>query len=167
MYAAFLGYALIGIDTAYPESGIVDELANDAGKQLFKEATKTCTIQGVFTYMFRTTSTLTKDGRPVAAYLNQAPFDTIVAENRIGTVRPTMPVLVEHAQWDDAIPYDIGKQLAKDWCAKNADAEFRDLFVWTPFLAHALGMTTASGDAANWLNDRFEGKPTTSNCGRF
>ncbi|NGO68715.1 lipase [Streptomyces sp. SB3404] len=164
MYAAFLGYALIGIDTAYPESKIVDELANDAGRKLFEEARTTCTIQAVFSYMFKNTSTLTKDGRPVSAYLNEAPFDRIVAENRIGGIKPAMPVLVEHAVFDDAIPYDIGKRMAKDWCDKGAEAEFRDLFTLSPVLAHAMGMSTASGNAANWLNDRFAGKAANGNC---
>ncbi|MFC7304185.1 lipase family protein [Streptomyces monticola] len=167
LYVAFLGYALIGINTSYPESGIVENLANDKGKQLFEAARKTCTIGAVTSYMFTQSSTLTKDGRPVSAYLNQAPFDKIVAENRIGQAKPSMPVLVEHALLDDAIPYENGKQLAKDWCAKGASAEFRDLIAFTPVGAHAMGALSASGNAANWLNDRFAGKPATGNCGKF
>jgi hypothetical protein len=167
MYAAFLGYALIGINTSYPESKILDELANERGRKLFEEATKTCTIEGVFKYMFTNTSSLTKDGRPVAAYLNQAPFDRIVAENRNGTAKPAMPVLVEHTRFDDAIPYEIGKQLGKDYCSQGANAEFRDLMSFSPFLAHAMAMPVASGNAANWLDDRFKAKPTSGNCGSF
>ncbi|MEU6483505.1 lipase family protein [Streptomyces sp. NPDC046887] len=165
MYAGFLGYALIGIDTAYPESHIGD-LANAAGQQFLEEARKTCTVEAVFKYLFKQSSSLTKDGRPVSAYLSQAPFDRIVAENRIGTAKPAAPVLVQHSAFDDVIPYNVGKQLAKDWCAQGADIEFRDLFVFSPFLAHALGLTSAAGEASNWLADRFAGKPTASNCAK-
>ncbi|NGN65202.1 lipase [Streptomyces sp. A7024] len=167
MYMAFLGYALIGINTAYPESQIYDQLANDAGRKLFDEAAKTCTIDAVVRFMFRNTGALTKDGRRVAEYLSQPPFDKIVAENKIGNIKPAMPVLVEHAGLDDAIPVENGRQLAKDWCAKGANAEFRDLLAPTPVGGHALGALAAQGNAANWLNDRFAGKSTSGNCGKF
>ncbi|ALG06906.1 lipase family protein [Kibdelosporangium phytohabitans] len=165
MYVGFLGYALIGLNEAYPEAKILD-LANDAGKQLFQEARGTCTMDAVLKYMFRNTTQLTKDGRPVAAYLAEAPFDAIVAANRIGDLKPSAPVLVEHAQGDDVIPYAIGKQLGKDWCGKGANVKFADLFS-SPVFAHVLGMTAAQGNAANWLGDRFAGKPATGNCGQF
>ncbi|NGN64974.1 lipase [Streptomyces sp. A7024] len=167
LYVAFLGYALVGIDTAYPESKILTDLANDKGKEFFEAARSTCTGDAVSKYMFTRTSSLTKDGRPVSAYLGQAPFDKIVAENRIGQAKPSMPVLVEHSIFDDVIPYDTGKQMAKDWCAKGANTEFRTL-LGTPLVGgHATAMPDAVRDSAAWLDDRFRGKQTTGNCGKF
>ncbi|REE98594.1 lipase family protein [Thermomonospora umbrina] len=163
LYAAFLGYALIGINAAYPESKVYD-LANDTGKKFFEDAAKTCTMGGVMGLMFKNTKTLTKDGRPVAEYMTQAPFSAIVAENRIGTLKPAMPVLVEHALLDDAIPHEHGRLMSKDWCGKGANVTFRNLASF-PLFGHALGMLTAKNNAATWLGDRFAGKPVTGNCG--
>jgi hypothetical protein len=166
MYVGFLGYSLIGINEAYPDSGMLN-LANAAGAQLFLEARTTCTMDAVFKYMFKNTGSLTKDGRPVADYLSQPPFNAIVAENRVGTLKPSMPVLVEHTPLDDVIPYAVGVQLGKDWCGQGATVQFRQITSFTPFLSHALGMMTASGDAASFLADQFAGKAATSNCGQF
>ncbi|WP_026467256.1 lipase family protein [Amycolatopsis alba] len=166
MYVGFLGYSLIGLDAAYPEAGILD-LANDAGKQLFAEARTTCTLDGVLKYMYRSTGQLTKDGRPVSAYLEQEPFRGIVAANRVGTLKPAAPVLVEHVPNDDVIPSGIGKQLGKDWCAKGANVRFQDIPSLSPIFTHVLGINGAQGDAANWLAERFAGKPAPGNCGQF
>lgn len=166
MYAGFLGFALIGINEAYPESGMLD-LANEEGAKLFLEARKKCTIDATFSYLFKQTKTLTKDGKPVGDYLSQAPFDKIVAENKRGNVGPSFPTLVEHAPTDDVLPYKQGQQMAKDWCGKGSDVQFKDIQVWTPVFSHVMGMLSAPPNASNWLGDRFAGKPTTSNCGQF
>src|SRR5207247_2083723 len=122
LYAGFLGFALVGINTSYPEARLVD-LANPTGIQLFTEIRTKCTLDAVFGYGFRQTSSLTKDGRPVSAYITQEPFRTIVAENKLGNLRPSAPTLVEHSPIDDVLPYAQGKQLAKDWCAKGANVQ--------------------------------------------
>ncbi|WP_409495714.1 lipase family protein [Amycolatopsis sp. cmx-11-12] len=166
MYVGFLGYSLVGLNAAYPDAKILD-LANDAGKQLFEEARKTCTLDAVFKYMYRNTAQLTKDGRPVSAYLEQEPFRGIVAANRIGTLEPAAPVLVAHTPNDDVIPSSIGKQLGKDWCAKGANVRYQDIPSFSPVFSHVLGISSAQGDAANWLSERFAGKPATGNCGQF
>ncbi|WP_340685438.1 lipase family protein [Amycolatopsis coloradensis] len=166
MYAGFLGYALIGLNQAYPEARLMD-LANQAGAELFLRARQTCTMNAVLQFMYKQSSSLTKDGKPVSAYLTQPPFDAIVAENRIGTIKPAMPVMVEHSPLDDVIPAAVGKQMAKDWCGKGANVQWKDLTTFTPFLSHALGMTTASGDATEWLKGAFTGQAGNGNCGRF
>ncbi|MFI9452685.1 lipase family protein [Amycolatopsis sp. NPDC052450] len=166
MYVGFLGYALIGINQAYPEARMMD-LANPAGAQLFLEARQTCTMDSVFKFMGKQTSSLTKSGQPVSSFLSQPPFDAIVAENRIGTVKPAMPVMVEQSPMDDVIPAAVGKQMAKDWCGKGANVQWKDLATFTPFLSHALGMMTAPGDATEWLKSVFNGQAGNGNCGRF
>jgi len=166
MYFGFLGYALIGINQAYPEAKLMN-LANPTGAELFLKARQTCTMDAVLQFMFKQSSSLTKEGKPVSAYLSQPPFDAIVAENRIGTVKPAMPVLVEQSPMDDVIPAAVGKQMAKDWCGKGANVQWKDLPTLTPFFSHALGMTAASTDATEWLKAAFNGQAGNGNCGRF
>nr|WP_042181110.1 lipase family protein [Kibdelosporangium sp. MJ126-NF4]CEL14812.1 Triacylglycerol lipase precursor [Kibdelosporangium sp. MJ126-NF4]CTQ96557.1 Triacylglycerol lipase precursor (EC 3.1.1.3) [Kibdelosporangium sp. MJ126-NF4] len=163
---AFLGFALVGLNTAYPETEILTKLANDKGKELYNTAKETCTIEALLKYPFTQSSTLTKDGRPVPAYLGEEPFRSILAKLKIGNLKPNAPVLVEHATNDDIVPYAQGKQMAKDWCAKGATIQFKDLPA-TPVFAHVGGITAAMANSANWLTDRLSGKPATGNCGQF
>ncbi|WP_158887511.1 lipase family protein [Amycolatopsis anabasis] len=162
----FLGFALVGLNTAYPETEILTKLANDKGKQLYKEAANICTLEAVLKYPFTQSSTLTKDGRPVSAYLGEEPFKSILAKLKIGNLKPNAPVLVEHANNDDIVPYGQGKQMAKDWCAKGATVQFNDLPA-PPVFAHVGAVPAAMTNGANWLADRLSGKPATSNCGKF
>jgi hypothetical protein len=166
MYFAFLGFAMIGINAAYPDAGLL-ELANDQGVQMFGEASELCTLDAVFRYWFTQSSTLTVDGRRVADYVAEEPFRTILAENKLGNVAPTAPVLVEHSWIDDAVPNAQGKQMAKDWCARGANVQYRDLLTVIPLLTHLLEAGTAANNAANWLAGRFAGTAPTPNCGSF
>ncbi|SDD61470.1 lipase family protein [Actinokineospora iranica] len=166
MYAAFLGYALIGINQAYPEANMMG-LANQAGADMFLAARKTCTLDAVFKFMGTQTSKLTKDGKPVSSYLSQPPFDAIIAENKIGNIKPAMPVMVQHGSMDDVIPVAVGKQMAKDWCGKGANVQWKDLTSFSPFLSHAMGMMSASGDATSFLKGAFAGQAGAGNCGKF
>ena len=163
-YAAFLGYALIGIYSAYPESDLVN-LANPKGAELFLKASKTCTLDAVFGLSFTQTKTLTKDGRPVSAYLPQEPFKTIVAENKLGNVKPAAPMLVESSPMDDVIPNKIVKQLVADWCGKGATVKYQDLTTLAPIFSHVMGAFSSMGSGASYLADRFAGKPAPTSCG--
>ncbi|ONI76118.1 lipase [Actinosynnema sp. ALI-1.44] len=163
---AFLGFALVGLNTAYPETEILTKLANDKGRQLYKDAQNLCTIGALLKFPFTQSSTLTQDGRPVSAYLSEEPFRTILAKLKIGNLKPTAPVLVEHAPNDDIVPYGQGKQMAKDWCGKGATVQFNDL-AGTPVFAHVGAVPAAMANSANWLADRLSGKSATTNCGKF
>jgi hypothetical protein len=166
LYAAFLGDAVIGINNAYPEANMLS-LVNSTGAQDLVTLSNECTLNSIFSFAFTNTSTLTKDGRPVAAYLNQAPFNTIVAENTLGNVAPSFPTLVESAQNDDVIPNATVVAMAKSWCAKGAKVDYQNIPSFLPFFTHALAGYTAEGDAANYLAAEFAGQGPASNCGQF
>ena len=70
-------------------------------------------------------ATLTKDGLPFTSSFGEEPLRSILADNRIGNRKPNAPVMITHSVSDDVIPYPVGKQLAKDWCAKGANVSFR------------------------------------------
>lgn len=165
-YAGFLLFALIGIDAAYDNVDLT-VLANDAGKQVFTEGKTVCTFDAVFRYAFKQSSTLTITGQPVSSYLSVAPFNQIVADNKVGNLKPAAPVLIEHAALDDVLPQAQGKDLGKGWCAKGANVQFKDIPVFLPFLVHLSAGSTAATNAAAWLDARFRGTAPTPNCGAF
>ncbi|WP_460444177.1 lipase family protein [Amycolatopsis cihanbeyliensis] len=163
---AFLGFALVGLNTAYPETEILTKLANEKGKELYNTARDICTMEALLRYPFSRTRDFTRDGRPVSAYLDEEPFRSIMAEVKIGNRKPEAPVLVEHASNDDIVPYGQGRQMAEDWCGKGATVQFEDLPA-TPAFAHVGALPAAMDNSANWLADRLSGKPATDNCGQF
>ena len=165
LYVGFLGFALVGLNEAYPDSGILD-LANEEGRRVFDAARGKCTLDAVFSFMFRKTSDLTVDGRPVADYLAEPPFDAIVADNLIGTREPEAAVLLEHGPADDVLPYEQARQLGRDWCEQGASVQFNDIDV-LPVFSHLLGLPAATDHAANWLAEVFAGRPGPGNCGQF
>jgi len=165
-YAGFLAFALIGVNAAYPQLNIPG-LANEAGQQVLTQANTLCTFDAVLTFPFRQTTTLTRDGRSVPTYLGEEPYKAVVDQQKLGTVRPTAPVMVEHSSFDDVLPFAQGQQLARDWCARGANVQFRDLFTFIPLFAHLFQGGTAGTNAANWLAGRFGGTPATPNCGLF
>jgi hypothetical protein len=166
MYVAFLAYALIGINAQYPDAGVMDRV-NERGVALFAEARNTCTLDAVFRYMFTQSSSLTDDGRPVTAYMTEQPFAGILAENRVGTLRPTAPVLVEHSWIDDVLPSAQARQLGRDWCGRGATVQYRELLTVVPLFTHLFEANTAAADAANWLTSRFNNGAATNNCGQI
>lgn len=165
-YAGFLIFALLGIDSAY-DSVDLTLLATPEGQQILEEANTVCTFDAVFRYAFRQSSTLTVTGQPVSSFLGIAPFNQIVADNKVGNIKPNAPMLVEHAATDDVLPQAQGKNLANGWCAKGANVQFKDIPVWLPFLSHLGAANTAATNAANWLDGRFRGTAATPNCGGF
>lgn len=165
-YAGFLIFALLGIDSAY-DSVDLTQLATPEGQQILTEANTVCTFDAVFRYGFKQSSTLTVTGQPVSAFLGIAPFNQIVADNKVGNIKPNAPVLVEHAALDDVLPQAQGKALGRGWCTRGANVQFKDIPVWLPFLVHLSAANTAATNAAAWLDGRFRGTAATPNCGAF
>ncbi|WP_216211524.1 lipase family protein [Amycolatopsis aidingensis] len=160
--AGFLGYALLSMDEAYPELNIPDVL-NERGKRLLAEVEHQCTPQAIVAHAFTKSTGLTKDGRPLSAYLGEEPYASRVAEQRIGERAPEVPMLVVHSVLDDIVPYGQGRQMARDWCADGTTVQFSSSLVPT----HVGGAIRAFPEMFLWLGDRFAGKTPPDNCGRF
>ncbi|MBZ4571675.1 lipase family protein [Mycobacterium avium] len=93
---------------------------------------------------------------------------TVLNAQRLGTLKPEIPVFISTNRFDPFFPWGGSRQLALDWCAKDSDVEF-----WTnrqpPFLNklainHLLPYFVDGERALGWIADRFNGLPTTSHC---
>lgn len=160
--AGFLGYSLLSLDYAYPELNIPD-LLNAEGKRLLAEVATQCTAEAILAHAFTKSEDLTKDGRPLAAYLNEEPYASRVAEQQIGERMPSVPMLVVHSALDDIVPYNQGREMARDWCSQGATVQFSTSIVPT----HVGGAVAAYPEAVAWLAGRFAGRPAPENCGSF
>ena len=109
---------------------------------------------------FKQSRDLSADGRPLSELMQDEPFRSIIESQRIGTIRPAVPVLVTHSALDDTIPYAVGKQLARSWCGKRANVRFSTNVA--PL--HVGGMVPHVAEALPFFEARFAGIPQLSNC---
>jgi hypothetical protein len=168
--AGALGWVVKGIQEAYPalEQPIWDSLT-PRGVEMLANTSRQCMLQTGIDYMFRHLQPWFKDD--LSQMVQTDPFKTILASQRIGNVKPTGPVYFSHNRWDPFGPYASVVATANDWCAKGADVT-----LWTneepPFFkkldVNALLPTFVDGERSMaWITDRFNGVPTTPNCGEF
>ncbi|MDV2477819.1 lipase [Rhodococcus zopfii] len=168
-----IGYTINGLQEAYPE--ITDEIdaeINDHGREMLTQVANECVPETIFRHGFQRTSDYTRTGEPLAVVLERLPqAQAVVDEQRIGRLKPQVPVLVQHGTQDDAVPYGQGRQLALDWCAQGATVQFSPNLT-PPILPgfvinHLSPMLMSMPESVSYMIDRFHGKPAPSNCGGF
>ncbi|WP_197319678.1 lipase family protein [Saccharomonospora sp. NB11] len=157
--AGFLGFSLLSLDAAYDEINL-DEVVNDEGRRLLGEIADACTEDAILKYAFMKTSKLTKDGRALQEYLDEEPYASAVAEQRIGLRAPDVPVFVLHSRLDDIVPYGQGRQMAVDWCERGGTVQFTTSYV----PSHIGGMLRAYPEAVAWLSSMLNGGQPKNNC---
>lgn len=161
---ALLGYAVSGLEAAYPDKIDLSQYLNEKGMQLLEDGRKECLVESLALHAFTKSETLTKDGRPVAAYMDEEPFNSLVNEQRLGNRKPAVPTLVLHSQLDDIVPFEQGRQMARDWCAKGARVQFQSLQLPT----HVGAIPNTAPYVFPWLEAALASPlPPPSNCGSF
>ncbi|MEU4997406.1 lipase family protein [Streptomyces sp. NPDC021622] len=146
--------AAIGQNAAFPELNLESYL-NPAGKKLIGALRNSCVADGAVLGAFKKITDMTTRNP-----LDQPDWQQRLRESSVGTRAPDAPVYQYHVITDELIPYDVGKQVRTDWCAKGANVEWHTV----PLGEHVSGVITQSPLAANWLADRFAGKPARGNC---
>lgn len=162
------GYLLRGIIASYPQTDQpIRDALNDRGLQMLNWSGHTCLLQGGVDYAFRHLQPWFKVD--LGLLVSNDPFKSLLAAQRIGNVKPEGPVYITHNRWDPFAPYQSALDTASDWCAKGADVTF-----WTneqPPLFNKLDINSllpmfVDGERSmEWVTDRFNGVPTTPNCG--
>ena len=165
-----VGYALNSVITAYPEhaDAIRSKLTPRGEDFLFKVADQ-CVAETLTKFMFRHLQPYFNED--IKQLVNEEPFSSLFDEQKLGRFKPDAPVMILSNRFDPLVPWTGANQLGRDWCAQGADVQF-----WTneepPFLNkaivnHALPMLVDGERAMQWVADRFNGLPTTPNCGEF
>ncbi|WP_226434877.1 lipase family protein [Rhodococcus yananensis] len=168
-----IGYTINGLSEAYPQvHDIIDSEVTDKGRDMLGAVANQCLLETMVTFGFQRTSEYTRTGESLDAVVARTPeiFELLDAQ-RIGRVKPEVPVLVQHGTQDDIVPFGQGRQLAVDWCALGATVQFSSNTTppILPGLAvnHALPMIAGLPESVSYMNDRFAGVPAPSNCGAF
>ncbi|WP_241249693.1 lipase family protein [Rhodococcus sp. X156] len=169
--SGLIGYSINGLSKVYPELvPELDRLLNEQGKRLLAETQNQCVGETTLRYAFQQTSSFTVSGQPVGSFLDQEPFVSAVAAQRLGRLTPTAPVYLFQGANDDVIPAPQARQLATDWCALGATVQYNELAIPPVFpgtgIGHVLPAVLGAGDALRWLYERVtEATPAaTSTC---
>jgi hypothetical protein len=91
--------------------------------------------------------------------------------SELGRYRPAAPVLIDQNRFDGVVPWVPAHQLALDWCAQSADVQFftneQPPFLNKLAVNHGLDQLVDGERGLQWIADRFNGLPTTPNCGEI
>jgi hypothetical protein len=170
MLVATMGYALNSFIAAFPEAepGIMSVMT-PRGVDFLQKTRYACIDEVIIKFMFR----------HLQPYFNQdfhdilggEPIKSVLAAQRLGSLKPQAPVQIDINRFDPLFPWVGARQLAADWCAQGTDVE-----LWTneqpPFLnktgANSMLTLFVEGERGlQWIADRFNGLPTTPNCGQL
>ncbi|WP_396898091.1 lipase family protein [Mycolicibacterium sp.] len=165
-----VGYLINGAIAAYPEAAdAIDDKLTIYGEDLLNKTKDQCVVETGLTFAFHHLQEYF-NGDPYEVIANE-PFKSLLDLQRIGRLKPETPVFIDSNHFDPLVPWTGSNQLGRDWCAQGADVQF-----WTndqpPFLNklsvnHALAYFMDGERGMQWIADRFNGVPTTPNCGQF
>lgn len=175
MISGVLGYALNGALARHPElASLEDEYFNEEGKRYLASTADECIGNSVAHWAFRDTRTLTKDGRSFTELIqaDQRLRDVLLDTNyQLGSRALNAPMLMVNGRYDDTIPWGQARDTAELYCSLGGTVQFAT--DETPevlprsAINHAVPMITQVGSGFQYLNDRFNDVPATSNCGSF
>lgn len=168
--AAALGWSINGFAQAEPAlKQVVDEHINTKGRAALDDIATTCVGDAILRHGFTKSTQWTRSGASIARVIADEPrARAVLDKQRIGTLKPTGPVRVVTGVQDDIVPHAQARQLAVDWCRKDADVIYKAVAL--PNLGdklltnHLVPLLTDQSDAVSWLTDRLEGRPAQSNC---
>ncbi|RKN70773.1 lipase [Streptomyces klenkii] len=144
----------IGQDAAFPELNLASYL-NDKGRDTVAFLKQHCVTADTAASLFKRISDVT-----VRNPLKEPDWQRALHSSDLGTHSPDRPVRVYHGTQDEIVPYDSAALMRAAWCAKGATVDWRPV----PQGGHGSSLLAGSVPAANWLADRFAGKPAAGNC---
>jgi Secretory lipase len=165
-----IGYLLNGLIGAYPEAAdAIRSKLTPRGQAMLESTSRQCVAQTQLDFAFRHLQPYFNEDLNQLA--NEEPFSSLLDLQRIGRYKPNAPVLIDSNRYDPVVPWTAANQLGRDWCAQGADVEFRTNEE-PPFLNktgtnHILTALVDGEPAMQWIAARFNGLPTTPNCGEF
>ncbi len=165
-----MGYMLNGLIAAYPEAeAAVHDTLTPRGEDLLFKTRKQCVGETSVKFAFRHLQPYFN--ADLGQLIAGEPLKSLLDLQRIGRLKPNAPVLIDINRYDPIVPWAGANQLGRDWCAQGADVEFRTNeeppFLNKLVVNHGLTALVDGERAMQWIADRFNGFPTTPNCGQF
>ncbi|MBO9534521.1 MAG: alpha/beta hydrolase [Solirubrobacteraceae bacterium] len=167
---AVIGYAINGFVQSDPNlKTILDAQTNAAGKAALNEIKTQCVANSIASFAFKQTKDWTVSGKSITEVVNGIPAaKAVIDKQKLGKLKPTVPIRIVSGTQDDIVPHPQAKQLAQDYCNKGANVGYVGVvqFLNTGGTAvnHLNPIINDNGDSRKWLLDRLAGKSHVSNC---
>ena len=160
LWSSFAFFAMRGLAASYDLD--LDPYLNAEGKQVLRDIEQDCVFD-LFSNAFRPTREVSATGTPMYELMRSEPFRTLADDQRIGRLRPSVPVLVTQSRLDEIVPFEVGQGLAEEWCARGVNVRFSGNVA--PL--HVGGMLPHSAEALPYWEARFAGLPQVNGCSRL
>jgi hypothetical protein len=166
-----IGYALNGATYRYPEfKARIDTILSPYGKQTMQQLSGECIV------------VTSARGKPSTRdwTISRKSFGELVVSDPIlskyvyaqnlGTIKPTVPVLLTSNPDDPTVPVVQGRELYSKWCGKGASSlQYEEIpfpvrFISSSTFGHVAGGISGFQRAFDWIADRFAGKPPVQGC---
>ncbi len=148
--------ATLGLAREYPE---IMGLFNDNGWRLSQFAKDLCFLDAALLGVLAPipAETLTDVAHPAKLPM----IREILAENRLGTAAPRVPVFLYHGINEVWIPFAGAEHLYDDWCRLGVPVRFE-----VHLGEHLIVADTGVSAANSWIDQRFAGAPEPVGCSK-
>jgi Secretory lipase len=147
--------AAVGISRAYPQMGL-DELLNDAGREMVSRIGDMCLEEFLVAYPLRRMNEFTVVPDPLAVPSVARVIQRLSPARR----KPSAPLHVYHAIADEVNPISASDAMVERYCALGATVDYER----TPAGEHIAVAETGAPGAVAYLADRFAGAPAPNDC---
>ncbi|WP_330230108.1 lipase family protein [Nocardia sp. NBC_00508] len=165
-------WILNGIAANYPDTRpVLDAELNDIGKAILRESQDKCAVPLGLAQLHQFTAQWTTSGEPLTAVIDRSPaLRAAFDEQRIGTLAPSVPILIASSPNDEGAPYPPVREMAARWCGSGVPVQLdsnADIpSVITGLRAtHVLAFFPSLATSQDWLSARLADQPAPSNCG--
>jgi hypothetical protein len=146
-FSFFAAYGGIGYAAAYPELEL-DPYLTERGREMIPYLRESNVLQAAIRGPHFASSNDWTDPNVLAL----PEWRVRLRENRLGTIAPQAPVLLNHARRDQIVSFVHSLDLRDDWRALGADVR---LYVTRGGVDHISGAVAGTPVALNWLSRRL------------
>jgi pimeloyl-ACP methyl ester carboxylesterase len=151
--------AVVSLKTAYPALSL--DAFNASGKAAFAAVATQCIPEISTAWAFHDFTELTVGGKTFDELMDERPeYAAAVDAQKLGQLKPGVPVLTYSGLFDPWIPIEVTQQLHDDWCDQGANVSFSTY----PIAEHMGALGQGIPEVLAWLSARFAGLPAPSDC---
>ena len=168
--APAFAWILNGMTADYPDTRpVLDAELNDTGKAILQDSENKCAVPTGMAQQYQHTSQWTTSGQPLTAVIDQSPaLRAAFGEQRVGTLTPSVPVLISSARNDEGAPYTPIREMAAGWCGSGATVQLESN-AQIPTVSgmagtHVLAFFPALASSQQWVLDRLTNDSAPNNC---
>lgn len=168
--APAFAWILNGIAADYPDTGpVLDAELNETGKAILRDSADKCAVPTGMAQQYRDTSQWTTSGEPLTTVIDRSPvLKTAFDRQRLGTLTPSVPVLIASATNDEGAPFTPIRDMAARWCGSGVTVQL-DPNAAIPTVSgiagtHVLAFFPSLAASQQWMTDRLADTPVPTNC---